>query len=70
MPKAMECPYFVWEDKLVLHCEMAVQTFPDKKCRDDWVNALCANIQGCKQCPLCRTLDDFYERTGKEFEKH
>ena len=70
MPKAMECPYFSWEDKLFLHCEMGVQEFPDRQARDEYVDAYCGDPLHYRNCTLARVLGEFYERTGKTLEKH
>ena len=70
MPKAMECPYFVWEDKLCLHCEIGVQEFPDRQARDEYVAAYCGDPLHYRNCTLARVLGEFYERTGKTLEKH
>ena len=66
----MECPYFSWEDKLTLHCEMGVQEFPDRQARDEYVTAYCGDPLKYHRCTLAQTLGEFYERTGKSNEKH
>lgn len=61
--KTWECPYFVWDDRLVVHCEAGRIQFPDVKNAEEFIDRFCARERGWKYCTLARNLDLYYEKT-------
>ncbi|MEG1564290.1 MAG: hypothetical protein RR365_11285 [Bacteroides sp.] len=66
MPKAIQCPYFKWEQNKKLHCEAGIINFEDDITRETYTNEYCANVQGYDRCTLADFLTKKYERKGKQ----
>ena len=59
------CPFFKKDAGLKVYCEMATLRFPDVESKEQFV-AACCDMRGCKECPLYKTLNAYYERKYKE----
>jgi len=60
------CPYWDWEKKLNMHCQMAVMKFPDQKTREVYIRKYCTCVEGWENCSIAKTLNERYEKeTGK-----
>lgn len=62
MGKTFECPFYRWEERLAIHCEMADVKFPDKGVRDEYLGRFCSALPGWGHCSLARQMNLFYER--------
>lgn len=62
MGKTYECPFYKWEEKLSVHCELADVRFPDKPTRDEYLGRYCSSISGWSGCSLAKSMGLYYER--------
>lgn len=62
MGKTYICPFYAWEEKLAVHCEMAHVKFPDKAVRDEYLGRYCSALPGWRGCTLARQMNLYYER--------
>lgn len=63
--KTWSCPFFVWDERLAIHCECGRPRFPDIETATDYTTQYCAGDQGWKDCTLARNMMRYYERTGE-----
>lgn len=59
------CPFYVWDERLAVHCECGALRFPDWRARQAYTNQYCGgedNERGWKRCTLARNQLLYYER--------
>lgn len=57
------CPFFQQDrGNNRISCEGGSLRFPDRVARREFVYTYCASFEGCKACPLNRSLEQYYER--------
>ena len=61
--KTWSCPFFVWDERLAVHCEGGRPRFPDYEAADKYTGDYCAGGQGWKDCTLAKNLMAYYQRT-------
>ena len=69
--KTYRCPFFKWDERLCVHCELGTRIkFPDIKVRGRYVDLFCANNPGWEKCSVADSLNKYYEENenGKEKE--
>lgn len=57
------CPFFIGSEVLELQCEGGKITFPDKIAAKEFFKLCAAEENGWKECPICKVMWDYYERT-------
>lgn len=62
--KRWQCPFFRWDERLVVGCEGGKLRFPDKAAALAYMEQHCAT-QGWKQCSVAIALLAYYEREEK-----
>ena len=63
--KIWQCPYFKWDDKLLVVCEGGRVAFPDKETARRFFDQYCAHMPGWRSCSIAAALAGFYERGGE-----
>ena len=62
--QSWSCPFFVWDERLAVHCECGRLRFPDWEARSEYTNAYCAgDATSWKRCTAARNMLLYYERT-------
>jgi len=64
--KTWSCPFFVWDERLAIHCEGGRPRFPDYEAAETYTRAYCANGLGWKRCTLAQNLLEYYRRQFEE----
>ena len=64
--KSWSCPFFVWDERLAVHCEGGRLRFPDWEAAGEFTNRFCAGGMGWKNCSVARNLLLYYEREQEE----
>lgn len=59
-----KCPFFKWDEKLLVVCEGGRVIFPDEKAARDYFDRYCAHLPGWEGCCIAAVLSGFYERGG------
>ena len=67
--KTWSCPFFVWDERMAVHCEGGRLRFPDREAVNEYTDRFCAGDMGWKNCTVARNLLLFYERAGEEDEE-
>lgn len=60
------CPYWHRDKPLAVYCECGKIQFPDKKARNEYIQAYCTNVTGWKRCQMAQMMETYYERTENE----
>ncbi len=60
--KYWSCPFFVWDERLAVHCEGGRLRFPDWEAAETFTGRFCAGDMGWKNCTVARNLLLYYER--------
>ena len=69
MPRTWACPYYIWEEGLVLHCQGATLRFKNKEERREFVYPYCAAVPGWEKCTIARQLQKRNERCASDGKK-
>lgn len=67
MPVIIHCPYYQndYASERRFVCEGNVRRFPDARSRLDYIGKYCGSSAGWKDCTICQSLNEYYERTLK-----
>lgn len=60
--KAWQCPYFRWDDRLVVGCEGGKLHFADKQSAVEYMGCFCAHKTEWKRCSIAANLTKYYDR--------
>ena len=61
MPRTWTCPFFLWEQKLAIHCEGGQIRFVDHAERLGYITEYCASVKGWQNCSIAQQISKRYE---------
>lgn len=67
--RTWQCPYYKWDEKLIMHCEAGRLRFPDRDTAVAYFDTFCSCLWGWKKCTLAQSMTRFYENNDKELKK-
>lgn len=61
--KTFACPFFMWDEKLKIHCEGGCRVaFLDRVGASEYIDCHCGDVNGWESCSIARSLLRYYER--------
>ncbi len=63
------CPFFIWDERLAVHCEGGRLRFPDREAAEAYAARFCGGHVEWRGCTVARSLLRYYERKQEEEEE-
>lgn len=61
--KTFACPFFLWDEKLKIHCEGGCRVvFRDRTGAMEYIDLHCGDVKGWEDCSVAKSLLRYYDR--------
>ncbi len=60
-----KCPFFVWDERLAIHCENGRFKFADREEIKEYTRGFCASDKW-KECSIAKSRLRYYERKERQ----